>query len=495
MLVAALEQQPLGFPARSRALQHEAPAQLVAVEHEHGVPARKSLRPWHAASLLVGPAIPHDDGAVAAHPLKEIVSARVVGDLDRQALDGGVERRALGNGPGAHHAIHLQPQVEVVRAGEVLLHDEDPRADAAHGELLVALRRDRLDLEIPHVRERGAATQEFRELVHGRRGALAMHANGAVGLVSHPTGQPELARPRDRRLAKPHALDISTRQRTDRSGAGAIAAIGHDRRLTWDRLGRRGVALPEMLRARFAAPALLATCLAGCGEATPPSRPPALGALRRGVTQTPTTRQGAAQPPATQTADSGSGASTAAASSRSSVAARVDAKSDAVLAEGKVHIAQGAPSDAEVRREVKALRKAGVVLPSGDNAASFANSPTYSGAGAEVQTPETPWNPRFKPIAAWIVPVLEWASTHGWGGTVTSGYRTYFEQAQLNAAGLFSAPAGASNHEKTAYPGGAVDVTDPSELITVLKSYPGQEKLVGGVLGSVDPEHFSATGY
>ncbi len=175
--------------------------------------------------------------------------------------------------------------------------------------------------------------------------------------------------------------------------------------------------------------------------------------------------------------------------------ARVDETSDAALAEGKVQIAQGAPSDAEVRREIKALRKAGIVLPSGETVESFAKGPTYPSApAAQAQTPEAPWDPRLKPIADWIIPVLQWAYLHGWAGTVTSGYRTYYEQAQLNAAGAFSAPAGSSNHETTAYPGGAVDVTNPSQLISVLRSYPGPEKLVGGVLGPADPEHFSATG-
>lgn len=178
----------------------------------------------------------------------------------------------------------------------------------------------------------------------------------------------------------------------------------------------------------------------------------------------------------------------------SSVVARVDASSDAALAEGKVQIAPGAPLDAEVRREIAALKKQGIVLPSGDSVESFTSSSPDSGAGANAERPEVVWNPRQKPIADWIVPILQWAHMHGWKGIVTSGYRTYFEQAQLNAAGDFSAPAGASNHETTVYPGGAVDVTESGQLIAVLKNYPGQPKLVGGVLGPVDPEHFSATG-
>lgn len=176
-----------------------------------------------------------------------------------------------------------------------------------------------------------------------------------------------------------------------------------------------------------------------------------------------------------------------------SVVARIDASSDKIVAEGKLHIASGAPSDAEIRREIKAAKKAGIILPSGESAASFEAGAKYT-ATAQIETPVTNWNPRSKPIATWIVPILEWASTHGWGGTVTSGYRTYFEQVQLNAAGAFSAPAGLSNHETTAYPGGAVDVTQPGQLIEVLRGYQGPVKLVGGVLGPIDPEHFSATG-
>jgi hypothetical protein len=177
------------------------------------------------------------------------------------------------------------------------------------------------------------------------------------------------------------------------------------------------------------------------------------------------------------------------------VVARIDASSDAVLAEGKVHIAAGAASDAEIRREIQAERKAGIVLPSGESAESFENAQSSAaGSAVQAETPVTAWNPRSKPIADWIIPILQWASLHGWTGTVTSGYRTFYEQAQLNAAGAFSAPAGRSNHESTVYPGGAVDVTSPSQLIDVLRAYPGPVKLVGGVLGAVDPEHFSATG-
>jgi hypothetical protein len=179
---------------------------------------------------------------------------------------------------------------------------------------------------------------------------------------------------------------------------------------------------------------------------------------------------------------------------------RVDASSDATLAKGQAEVSAGAPSDAEVRREVVEAAKEGIVLPTGNTSESFAASAAEASisdaqalaVGASI--PVAPWNPSRRPIADWIVPILQWASENGWSGTVTSGFRTYAEQAELNAAGDFSAPAGASNHESTAYPGGAVDVTDPSQLIQVLAVYGGPEKLIGGVLGPVDPEHFSATG-
>jgi hypothetical protein len=119
----------------------------------------------------------------------------------------------------------------------------------------------------------------------------------------------------------------------------------------------------------------------------------------------------------------------------------------------------------------------------------------YSADGAGgVITPNASWNPQRKPLAAWIAPILQWASQHGWTGTLTSGYRTFNEQSAINAAGLFSAPAGTSNHETSTYPGGAVDVTEPAVLAAVLQGYTGARRLIGGVLGPADPEHFSATG-
>ncbi|HEX3875198.1 MAG TPA: hypothetical protein VHW26_13680, partial [Solirubrobacteraceae bacterium] len=185
--------------------------------------------------------------------------------------------------------------------------------------------------------------------------------------------------------------------------------------------------------------------------------------------------------------------------SRATVA-RVDASSDATLVASRAkeaEVSAGAPSDAEVRREVAQAAKDGIILPTGNTSASFAASAAEASisdaqalaVGASI--PIAVWNPSRRPIANWIVPILQWASENGWTGTVTSGFRTFAEQVELNEAGDFSAPAGSSNHESTTYPGGAVDVTSPSQLIDVLATYPGPRRLVGGVLGPVDPEHFS----
>jgi hypothetical protein len=128
-------------------------------------------------------------------------------------------------------------------------------------------------------------------------------------------------------------------------------------------------------------------------------------------------------------------------------------------------------------------------------AATASTAGVTAGVTAGAVIPQTAWNPEHKQIASWIAPILDWASQRGWTGTVTSGYRDYQQQAAINASGAYSAPAGKSNHETTQYPGGAVDVTDPAQLIQVLQGYTGPYKLVGGVLGAVDPEHFSATGH
>jgi lysophospholipase L1-like esterase len=96
-------------------------------------------------------------------------------------------------------------------------------------------------------------------------------------------------------------------------------------------------------------------------------------------------------------------------------------------------------------------------------------------------------------MAAWIKPILVWARAHGWRGTVTSGYRSH-------AYNVSQGRNYNSNHESTAYPGGAIDVggygaqAEGKALNDVLKNYPGSPKLVWGAVIE-DYGHFSATGH
>src|SRR5215218_5185419 len=95
IVVAPLDEQPLRLGARTRALEGEAAAQLLAVKHEDRVAALERLGPRDAATLLVGPAIPDDHAAAAELALEVVVAHPVVVDLDCEALAGGIERRPL----------------------------------------------------------------------------------------------------------------------------------------------------------------------------------------------------------------------------------------------------------------------------------------------------------------------------------------------------------------------------------------------------------------
>ena len=73
LVVAPLDQQPLRLGARSRPLEGEPAAQLLAVQDEDGVAAVERLGPCDAAALLVGAAIPDDHAAVAERALEVVV--------------------------------------------------------------------------------------------------------------------------------------------------------------------------------------------------------------------------------------------------------------------------------------------------------------------------------------------------------------------------------------------------------------------------------------
>ena len=109
-------------------------------------------------------------------------------------------------------------------------------------------------------------------------------------------------------------------------------------------------------------------------------------------------------------------------------------------------------------------------------------------------------------VANWIIPILNWAAGHGWSGRITSGYRP----------GSVTTSGNVSNHSKTSYPGGAVDVGGPDAsseglaLWNVVRNYPGTPKLYSAAYGPGswtgytdssgayhvhDYGHFSATGH
>lgn len=123
-------------------------------------------------------------------------------------------------------------------------------------------------------------------------------------------------------------------------------------------------------------------------------------------------------------------------------------------------------------------------------------------AGASTTSPGGTQMFDGKPVANWIVPILKWArndAPHRWHGKVNSGYRTAAEQqAAATNYGLQHYGAGgpqASNHRGTAYPRGAVDVSDAAGLARALKDYKGSPTLVwaGPTIG--DWVHFSANGH
>jgi len=94
-----------------------------------------------------------------------------------------------------------------------------------------------------------------------------------------------------------------------------------------------------------------------------------------------------------------------------------------------------------------------------------------------------------KPVAAWIGKALQQARAAGWKGTVNSGYRSVAEQRRIYNSGVRpAARPGQSNHNFTAFPGGAVDVTDAQQLASILKRL-GNTQLVWA--GGKDPVHFS----
>lgn len=121
-------------------------------------------------------------------------------------------------------------------------------------------------------------------------------------------------------------------------------------------------------------------------------------------------------------------------------------------------------------------------------APAAAASSILSGAQAPTVKGVAPFG--GKQVAAWIAPALALAQQRGWKGGVESGYRTLAQQTAIYDSGVRpAAKPGTSNHEMTAFPGGAVDVTDPQGLSRALQGTKYEKLLVWA--GAKDPVHFS----
>ncbi len=126
-------------------------------------------------------------------------------------------------------------------------------------------------------------------------------------------------------------------------------------------------------------------------------------------------------------------------------------------------------------------------------------SPLVNLGGVVTAIPHTPAEARALPglavweherIARWIIPYLIYARAHGWHGEVRQGYRTYAEEVRIARENkVIHAAPGHSNHGKTSFPGGAVDVTESERLSAILRSIPGGSLLKWA--GSIDVPHFS----
>lgn len=103
------------------------------------------------------------------------------------------------------------------------------------------------------------------------------------------------------------------------------------------------------------------------------------------------------------------------------------------------------------------------------------------------------------PVAAWLVPYLDYARNHGWRGRLVSGWRDphYSQTLCFRICGQPSCPgrcAGlASNHVGSDKPKGAVDVSDYARFGTIMRQCPLSPRIFCA-LGSSDPVHFSASG-
>ena len=141
-LVALLDEQPLvSFAAALHVDQGEIAVELLAVQAEFQVAARQLFGPGGVAQQFERAAVPQHHAARAVVAGRNVafeiaVLDGVVLDMGGEVLHRGIERRALGHGPGFQHAVDFQPEIVVQPRGIVPLH-----AEVIAGALAVLRRR------------------------------------------------------------------------------------------------------------------------------------------------------------------------------------------------------------------------------------------------------------------------------------------------------------------------------------------------------------------
>ena len=172
--VVPLDQQPVGALAAlavmAQAHEHPAALQLLADQREFELALAQRL----GGIAVRGPeaAVPQHHRAAAILALGDgafevAVVERVVLGLDGKALVLGVEREALGDGPGLEDAIELEAQVIVQARGGVLL---DDKAGVLGGSDL------RRSARLRRLREIALALVEGK--LAGHDAAQVLHSNG-----------------------------------------------------------------------------------------------------------------------------------------------------------------------------------------------------------------------------------------------------------------------------------------------------------------------------
>lgn len=160
---------------------------------------------------------------------------------------------------------------------------------------------------------------------------------------------------------------------------------------------------------------------------------------------------------------------------------------------GVLDLARGVQAqDAQDAAATRTVAIPGIEAPQAPQAA-----PTRSGGGSGGGGSHKIVRFDGHDVVEWMVPALKYAREHGWPGQVISGVRSPELQAQLYAdfkAGRRAGPV-AKPHESNHDPanGGAVDVSHPDELASVLQDFKGQKPVQGLAIG--DRPHFSRNGH